>query len=47
MVRNLKNLLEKLFENIRLKKKSEILDFHIGSGSSIAVAHKLDVQYIE
>lgn len=38
--------IEKLFEISGLKKGNIVLDFHIGSGSSIAVAHKLEVQYI-
>ena len=38
--------LNKLFEIANLERGNIILDFHIGSGSSSAVAHKLGFQYI-
>jgi adenine specific DNA methylase Mod len=43
MVRNLKNLLKNYLKYQDSKKRNNVLDFHLGSGSSIAVAHKLDV----
>lgn len=38
--------LMKLYEITNLEKGNIVLDFHIGSGSSSAVAHKLGMQYI-
>lgn len=38
--------LSKIFEIANLEKGDIVLDFHIGSGSSAASAHKLGLQYI-
>lgn len=38
--------LSKIFEIANLKGKDIILDYHIGSGSTCATAHKFELQYI-
>lgn len=38
--------LRKIFEIANLREKDIFLDYHIGSGSSCATAHKLGLQYI-
>jgi adenine-specific DNA-methyltransferase len=40
------NFLKKIFEIANISEKDIFLDFHLGSGSSCAIAHKLGIQYI-
>lgn len=39
-------LLKQLFELVSLEKTDVVLDFHLGSGTTAAVAHKMGIQYI-
>jgi len=39
-------LIKQIFEVVGVKKKDVVLDFFLGSGTTSAVAHKLDIQYI-
>ncbi|VAY88457.1 Type III restriction-modification system methylation subunit [hydrothermal vent metagenome] len=38
--------MEKIFEIADIKKNDIILDFHLGSGSTVGTCHKLNTQYI-
>lgn len=40
------NFLKKIFEIANISEKDIFLDYHLGSGSSCAIAHKLGIQYI-
>lgn len=38
--------IKKIFEIANLKKSDIVLDYHLGSGTTTAVAHKMNLQYI-